>query len=438
MTATAVPAADLSSIVLVLLAGTLAALLSRFHRRVVLPTVVIEILLGILIGPQVLDIAKVDPYLNFLSNLGLGFLFFIAGMEVIDKKVPQRALRIGSIGWAISLVLGLGIGLGLQEAGVDARWWLLGVALATTALGTLVPIVVDAGLLTTRLGTAMLGTGVAGEFWPIVFISIFLTGVYGALGEVLLLIAFCGVVAFAAVVMMRARPPRVVRAIQETVHTTGQAAVRGAILILAALVWLAVESGFDFVLGAFAAGLVVGLALDSPEAEGVRLRLEGIAFGVFIPVYFVTTGMTFDLDGLLTRGGLALAALFLGLFDADARLLGALLAEGARRPTDCGPGLLRRDRASADRRGRQHRRGARRNRPKRRRLAGRGRHALRPHLPAGGDPDRRPARAGEHGGRGVRRLRRGVPRLRSPPGRPRPTPGASAPRRRGSRARRAR
>ena len=67
-------------------------------------------------------------------------------------------------------------------------------------------------------------------------------------------------------------------------------------------------------LGAFAAGLVVGLALDSPEAEGVRLRLEGIAFGVFIPVYFVTTGMTFDLDSLLTRGGLALAALFLGLF----------------------------------------------------------------------------------------------------------------------------
>ena len=175
MTAAAAPAADLGSIVLVLLAGTLGALLSRFHRRVVLPTVVIEILLGILIGPQVLDIAKVDPYLNFLSNLGLGFLFFIAGMEVIDKKVPQRALRMGSIGWAISLVLGLGIGLGLQEAGVDARWWLLGVALATTALGTLVPIVVDAGLLTTRLGTAVLGTGVAGEFWPIVFIWIFLT-----------------------------------------------------------------------------------------------------------------------------------------------------------------------------------------------------------------------------------------------------------------------
>ncbi len=310
----AASAADLGSIVLVLLAGTLGALLSRFHGRVVLPTVVIEIVLGILIGPQVLDFAKPDPYLNFLSNLGLGFLFFIAGLEVIDKKVPRRQLQIGSIGWAISLVIAVAVGLGLQEAGVDARWWLLGVALATTALGTLVPIVVDAGLLTTRLGSAVLGTGVAGEFWPIVFISIFLTGVYGALGEILLLIAFCGVVALAAVVMLRARPPRVVKAIQATVHTTGQAAVRGSILILAALVYLAVESGFDFVLGAFAAGLVVGLALDSPEGEDVRIRLEGIAFGVFIPVYFVVTGMTFDLDSLLTPGGLALAALFLGLF----------------------------------------------------------------------------------------------------------------------------
>ncbi len=314
MIAAAAPTPDLASIVLVLLASTLGALLSRFHGRVVLPTVVIEIVLGILIGPQVLHIAKVDPYLDFFSNLGLAFLFFLAGLEVIDRKVPRRALQIGSVGWAISLAIALAVGLGLQLAGIDARWWLLGVALATTALGTLVPIVVDAGLLSTPFGPAVLGTGVAGEFWPIVFISIFLTGVYGAMTEILLLITFCAVVALAAVVMMRARPPRVVKAIQATVHTTGQAAVRGAILILAALVYLAVRSGFDFVLGAFAAGLVVGLALDSPEGEDVRIRLEGIAFGLFIPIYFVVTGMTFDLDSLLTLGGLALAALFLGLF----------------------------------------------------------------------------------------------------------------------------
>jgi Kef-type K+ transport system membrane component KefB len=101
--------------------------------------------------------------------------------------------------------------------------------------------------------------------------------------------------------------------LQETVHTTGQAAVRLSILILAALVLLARDVGFDFVLGAFAAGLVIGLVLDDPDGEVVRMRLEGIGFGFLIPVYFVTTGLDFDVDSLLTASGLALAAVFLAL-----------------------------------------------------------------------------------------------------------------------------
>jgi Kef-type K+ transport system membrane component KefB len=97
------------------------------------------------------------------------------------------------------------------------------------------------------------------------------------------------------------------------VHTTGQAAVRLSVVLLAALTLLASEVGFDFVLGAFAAGLIVGLALDTPDGEHVRTRLEGIGFGLLIPIYFVVTGLTFDLDSLLTSTGLALAALFLAL-----------------------------------------------------------------------------------------------------------------------------
>jgi Kef-type K+ transport system membrane component KefB len=121
------------------------------------------------------------------------------------------------------------------------------------------------------------------------------------------------VVALTAAVALRARPPRIVSVLRETVHSTGQAAVRISVLVLAALVLLAVDAGFDFVLGAFAAGLVVGIGLASPEGEVVRMRLEGIGFGLLIPIYFVVTGMNFDLDSLLTAGGLALAALFLAL-----------------------------------------------------------------------------------------------------------------------------
>jgi Kef-type K+ transport system membrane component KefB len=301
------------SLVLVLLCSALGALLSRLHSRVVLPTVVVEIVLGILIGQQVLGIASVDRYVTFLSNFGLAFLFFFAGLEVVEQHVPRDAVRRGTLGWGISLGIGSTAGVVLQEAGVDAEWWIVGVALATTALGTLVPILIDAEILPTPLGSAVLGTGVAGEFWPIVFISVFLTSTYGALDEVLLLVLFGAVVALVAGVALRARPPRVLRILQETVHTTGQTAVRTSIFLLALLVFLAVGAGFEFVLGAFAAGLVVGLALDSPEGAVVRMRLEGVGFGFLIPIYFVVTGMSFDLDSLLTAKGIALAALFLVL-----------------------------------------------------------------------------------------------------------------------------
>ena len=220
-----------------------AAILARLHHRLLLPTVVVEIVLGILIGPEALGFADSDPYIEFLSTLGLVFLFFFAGLEVVEKRVPRRALGLGTAGWAMSLAIGLAAGTILEKSGVDAEGWILGVALATTALGTLVPILSDAGLLKTPLGTAVLGNGVAGEFWPIVVISVFLTGVYGSVAEVLLLVGFGVLVALAGWTALRARPPAVVRVLQETVHTTGQAAVRLSILILAALVLLARDVG---------------------------------------------------------------------------------------------------------------------------------------------------------------------------------------------------
>lgn len=313
MVAAQAVAPDLRSLVLVLVASSLGALLSRVSTRLVLPTIVVEIVLGIAIGPEVLDIAKVDAYLQFLSQLGLAFLFFFIGLEVVEQKVPRTSVARGTQGWFLSAATGLAVGVLLQQLGLDTEWWVLGIALTTTSMGSLVPILRDAGVMPTPLGTAVLGTGVAGEFWPIVVISVFLTGERGAAEEIVLLVAFLGIVALAAGAALRARPPRLVRVIQETLHTTGQLAVRLSILVLAALALLARDVGFDFILGAMAAGLVVGLALDSPEGEPVKMRLEGIGFGFLIPIYFVTTGMNFDLSSFLSPKGLGLAALFLAL-----------------------------------------------------------------------------------------------------------------------------
>jgi Kef-type K+ transport system membrane component KefB len=311
----AVTQPDLESIVLVLGATASAAILSRVSRRLVLPTVVVELALGIAIGPEVLDWATPDPYLQFLSRLGLTMLFFMAGLEVIERKVPRVALERGTLGWGVSLAVAMVAGYALHALGMDASGWLVGIALTTTALGTLVPILSDAGLLGRPIGSAVLGTGVAGEFWPIVVASVFLTGTYGAGTEIVLLALFGIVVAVGATAALRARPPRLIRTMQETLHTTGQAAVRVSLLMLGGLVLLASDSGFDPVLGAFSAGIVVGLALDSPGGEGhvVRARLEGIGFGFVIPIYFVVTGMGFDISSLLSPTGLALAALFLVL-----------------------------------------------------------------------------------------------------------------------------
>jgi len=308
-----VTSAQLRSLVLVLAASAAAAFLARIGPHLVLPTVVVEIVLGILIGPEVLGWAREGTYIQFLANFGLALLFFFAGLEVVEKHVPREAIARGSLGWAISLALGIGIGYLLQLAGLGAEGWLLGIAISTTALGTLVPILSDSGILPTPLGTAVLGTGVAGEFWPITVMSVFLTGIYGAAAEIALLFVFGAVTIGAAFLAMRARPPRLVAIIRETLHSTGQAAVRLSIALIAALVLLAHDVGFDFVLGAFAAGLIVGLVLDNPEGGVVRMRLEGIGFGFLIPIYFVATGLTFDLDSLLTASGLALAALFLVL-----------------------------------------------------------------------------------------------------------------------------
>ena len=106
---------DVASLVLVLAASAAGAILSRVHHRVVLPTVVVEIVLGILIGSEVLDIAEPDAYIEFLANIGLVFLFFFAGLEVIEKHVPRRSVALGTAGWAISLSIGLAVGLLLEQ-----------------------------------------------------------------------------------------------------------------------------------------------------------------------------------------------------------------------------------------------------------------------------------------------------------------------------------
>lgn len=294
----------LTSVVVIVLAAALAPLLAdRLERWLPVSSTVLEIVLGILIGPAVLGLAHSDTLIQAFANLGLAMLFFLAGYEVDFNRVRGQPLRRALTSWVGSLLLGLAAGglLALVLGGGPGAALVFGLALTTTALGVILPIARDAGVLGTGLGVAIMAIGSVGEFAPIVMIAVLLSG-GRPLHATLLLVLFATVAIGAAAVAMRAPPARVARLLTATLGTSTQFAVRLSVLVVLAMVWLATELHLDLVLGAFAAGVVMRLLLSGisrREAGVVESKLEGIGFGMLVPFFFVTTGVTFDLDALL-------------------------------------------------------------------------------------------------------------------------------------------
>lgn len=326
-------------ILIVAVVAAAAPILADLSRRVRVPIVVAEIALGIVVGPQVLDLARPDDFIEGLSTFGLAFLFFLAGLEIEFERIRGRPLELGAIGWAISVALGLAIAAVLWVGGVIDAPILVAVALATTALGTLMPVLRDSGILDERFGGFVLGAGAVGEFGPVVVVSIILGVEAGEPWRSVLLFAFAAVAVLAALIAVRARPARVVELVRATMHTSGQLAIRLTLLVLVGLVVLASEFGLDVILGAFAAGIVVGFVTrgesDSTEFEG---KLDAVGYGFLIPIFFIATGMGFDLDALLdSPSAIALVPGFALLFLAARGLPAWLLYRGQ---------LERRERAS--------------------------------------------------------------------------------------------
>jgi Kef-type K+ transport system membrane component KefB len=306
---------DLGSLVVVGVVAVLAPILVDLPRTVRAPLVVAEIGLGIIIGPDVLDLAKMDPYLEFLAGVGLALLFFLAGLELDLDVIRGHPLRIAVVGWALSVLIAAAAALVVVESGLVDDAVPLAIALCTTALGTLVPILRDAGELKGGFGTLILAIGSAGEFGPVVLISVFLTAQHGTVAAFVLVGIFFALAVGAAAIVLHVHPARIQRVIHRTMHATGQLGVRLAIVTLLVLVFLAEEFGLDIALGAFVAGLVVGLVLPRGQSDPVRVSLEGIGYGLFVPIFFITSGITFDLHALLSDWStLALVPLFLGLF----------------------------------------------------------------------------------------------------------------------------
>jgi Kef-type K+ transport system membrane component KefB len=303
-----------STLLFVAAVAVLAPILAD-TTKIAFPVVVAEIVLGILIGPEVLGWADPDRLIDSLSQIGLAFLFFMAGMEIDFDRIRGAPAQLGAAGWVLSLAAGPLIAALLWTLGVVGAPLLVGLALTTTALGTLLPIIRDAGMLEQRIGGYVLGAGSAGELGPIVVLSVGLALASGHPWRTVLLLVFAAVVVAVAAVAVRARPPRVVRLVEATMHTSSQLAIRLAMLVLIGLFVLAAELGLDVILGAFAAGVVVGMVARGEDAEVFHVKLDAIGFGFFIPIFFIATGMGFDLDALLDDpASLLLVPIFAALF----------------------------------------------------------------------------------------------------------------------------
>jgi len=307
--------ANLATLFLVALIAVAAPLVAELPIGLRLPIVVVEVALGIVVGPHVLGWAEASGVLAFLGTLGLAFLFFLAGLELDFQELSGRPLQVGIRGWLVSILLALVLTFVVRLTGFLSAPVMIATALTTSAIGTLLPILRDSGELETRFGKLVAGAGAVGELGPVVVVSLILTHEHTTWQQTFLLLSFAGValVAAAATLLVRLRP--VWRLLERTLHASSQLPVRICILIMIGLVVLAREFGLDLILGGFAAGMVVRLASSGERGQVLRQKLEAIGYGFLVAFFFVVSGIKFDLGSLLASAGAMLRVpLFVGLF----------------------------------------------------------------------------------------------------------------------------
>lgn len=306
--------AENQTLLIVLTLAVLAPVIVELIPRVAIPAIVLEIVLGILVGPQVLQWAEPNQQLELLSRYGMTFLFFLAGLEIDFAAIRGRPIAWAGLGWLVSVGLAMAAGCGLQAAGVIVSGLVVATAFTTTALGALIPILRDSGTLNSKFGAFVSAAGAVGEFGPVVMISVALSREGGS-KSVLFIAAFAGITLSCAYFAATARPMPAIRLLKRKLHTSAQLPIRVSLLVLAALIVITKQFGLDSVLGAIAAGVVVSLACRGHDGEAVRHKLEAIGFGFFIPMFFIATGIKFDLHALTaTPAALLRVPLFLGMF----------------------------------------------------------------------------------------------------------------------------
>jgi Kef-type K+ transport system membrane component KefB len=292
---------SLANLLLVMAVAFSAPLALGLFPRLQLPSVVLEIIAGIVIGPSVLGWAEVDQAVQVVALIGLAFVLFLAGLEIEFAKLRGPLLRLTVTGFGLSFAIALAVSLLLSAGGLVDTPLLVAIILCATSLGVLVPVLKDAGEITSSFGQLIIAAASIADFGAIILLSLFFSG-EGGTGSTLLLLG--SLFALAAVVLGVVRGAehsmRIRADLLRLQDTTAQIRVRAALVLFVGFAAVADALGLEVILGAFIAGAIVSLAdrdqtMTHPD---FRRKLEAIGFGFFIPVFFVSSGVRFDLDAL--------------------------------------------------------------------------------------------------------------------------------------------
>src|SRR6516225_6468215 len=301
------PAISFGGLAIVAAAALAAPLALGLFPRIRLPAIVLEIVLGIIIGPSVLGWVRPDEPVSILALIGLAFLLFLSGLEIDARRLRGAILKLTALGFAVSFVIAVAVGLGLHAGGFVKSGLFVAIVLVATSLGVIVPVLKDSDNISSSFGQLVIAAASIADFGAIILLSLFFSGKgsTSTAGTLILLGIFGLVVVLAGLAIAGVeRSMSLSRVLQRLQDTTAQIRVRAAFMLLIGFTALADTVGLETILGAFAAGALLSL-IDRDEAmthPQFRLKLEAVGFGVFIPVFFVTSGLRFDLNALFASG----------------------------------------------------------------------------------------------------------------------------------------
>jgi Kef-type K+ transport system membrane component KefB len=306
----------LSGLLIVTAVAFAAPLLLGLAPALRLPSVVLELVAGIVIGPSVLGWVEIDEPIRVLSLIGLAFLLFLAGLEIEFERLRGKRLELVGLSFIASFGVAVVVALGLKAVGQVDDVLFVAIILVATSLGVVVPVLKDANKLSSDLGQLVIAAASVADFGAVILLSLFFSRESSGIGAQLVLLSGFALAALAAVLVLLGveRTMVLTRVLLRLQDTTAQIRVRGAFVLLVGFAALAESLGLEVILGAFLAGAVLTLidrdrAMTHPE---FRTKLGAAGFGIFIPVFFVASGIQFDLDALFASGStIARVPLFL-------------------------------------------------------------------------------------------------------------------------------